>query len=168
MQRRLKKRMAIARRRSLDALYTSAYQQYERGRMRSALRLFLEGAKRGDPNAQNMVGYFFDTGTGTKRTRHEAMRWYKRAYSHGSRVAASNIGTIYRDEGNFRWALYWFRRAVQLRDADANLEIANLLLARNDCDEGAVPFLVRAIKAKSTDVTEDSRERARQLLKRFR
>jgi TPR repeat protein len=161
-------RAESVRRSSLDALYTKAFSQYECGNYRSALHLFLSGAKRGDPSAQNMVGYFYDTGVGIRPNRSTALNWYRRAYRHRSRAAAGNIGTIFRDERNSKRALFWFRRAVQLGDADSNLEIAKLLLSDTGSDvKGAIKHLMRAIKAKPSDVTEDSREQARRLLKRI-
>jgi TPR repeat protein len=166
---RLKKssRAKSKRKSALDALYTQAYAQYECGNYRSALRLFLSGAKRGDPSAQNMAGYFYDTGVGIRPNRSAALHWYKRAYKHRSRAAASNIGTIYRDEKNLKRALFWFRRAVQLGDVDSNVEIAKLLLLDTRSDvKKAITHLVRAIEAGPNDITEDSREQARRLLKR--
>jgi len=159
-------RLETARGSTLDALYTKAYAQYESGNYRSALRLFVSGAKRGDASAQNMAGYFYDTGVGTRPNRSAALYWYRRAYKHGLSAAASNIGTIFRDEKKFQRALFWFGRAVRLGDADSNLEIAKLLLSDTQSDVNrAITYLVRTIKAKPNDVTEDSREQARQLLK---
>ncbi len=60
----------------------------------------------------------------------------------------------------------WFERAVKLKDADANLEIAKIYLQRGDWTRAA-SHLRRICKAKVGDVTEASREEAQRLLKQL-
>src|SRR5215472_7956993 len=58
----------------------------------------------------------------------------KPAYRRGDARAASHIGTIWRDKGNFARALYRFNRAVQMNAGDygdADLEIAQPYLREN-------------------------------------
>jgi hypothetical protein len=125
----------------------------------------LKAARMGDLGAQVNVGYMYDTGVGVKRNREGAIRWYKLAYRRGSGAAASNIGTIFRDERNHKKALYWFERAVALDDEDANLEIAKLYLGQLDDTPMAASYLKKVCRSKS--VTRYSQERARRLLKRI-
>src|ERR1035441_8006286 len=82
-----------------------------------------------------------------QRSRHKdnkqaALYWYKRAYRRGEGTAAHNIGTVWRDDGNFPRALYWFERALQLNggdDGEANFEIAKLYLGKGqDPSKGAL------------------------------
>ncbi len=149
---------------SVDVLFTKASEQWDRGELRSAFRLFLTAAKRGDPSAQHNLGYFYDVGVGVKPNRTEALYWYKRAFRRGYRTAASNIGTIFRDEEKTRQALSWFQRAIKLGDADANLEVAKVLL-RKEGDAGrAIVYLRRTINAKQGDVTKGSKQEAQRLL----
>jgi TPR repeat protein len=150
-----------------DALFAKASEQWDRGRLRSAFRLFLSGAKDGDPSAQHNLGYFYDVGLGVKPNREAALYWYRRAFRHGYRTAASNIGTIFRDEKNVIQALSWFQRAVKLGDADANLEMAKIYLTEKDDVVRAIACLKRATKAKASDVTEASKREAQRLLKRL-
>lgn len=149
----------------IDDLLTRADQQWQRGELRSAFHLFLAAAKQGDATAQLDLGYFYDTGTGIKPNRSLALRWYKQAYRQGRGAAASNIGTIFRDEGRLRQALAWFERAAKLGDSDANLEIARILLHRKRAEE-AIPYLKRVVSAEpGLEVTEASHEEATGLLK---
>ena len=83
------------------------------------------------------------------------------------RSAASNIGTVYRDERNLKKAVEWFKRAVKLVDGDANLEIAKIYLNDMNDRKKAVHYLKQALKAKRFDLTEGSREEAHCLLKRL-
>jgi TPR repeat protein len=148
-----------------DVLFAKASEQWDRGKLRSAFRLFLSAAKRGDPSAQHNLGYFYDVGVGVKPNRTAALYWYKRAFRRGYRTAANNIGTIFRDEEKTKQALSWFQRAIRLRDADANLEVAKIYLRGEGDVAKAVVHLKRAIKARPSDVTEGSKQEAQRLLK---
>lgn len=133
-----------------------------------AFRLFLAAAESGDSSAQHNVGYFYDVGIGTRRDRDAALLWYKRAYRRGLRAAASNIATVYRDEKNTEGALFWYRRAAGLKDADANLEVAKLLRTRGAPEADVVRHLKKVVRASSADVTEAARLEAKRLLDRAR
>lgn len=111
-----------------ETLFARANAEWETGRPRSAYRLFLLGARAGDPGAEHNVGYFYDTGTGVRKNSARALLWYKRAFRHGYAAAAVNIGTMLRDEGRTRESLAWFRRAASSGDGDADLEIAKVYL----------------------------------------
>lgn len=137
-------------------------------KLASAFRLFLAAAESGDSSAQHNVGYFYDVGIGTRRDRDAALLWYKRAYRRGLRAAASNIATVYRDEKNTEGALFWYRRAAGLKDADANLEVAKLLLTRGAPEADVVRHLKKVVRASSADVTEAARLEAKRLLDRAR
>lgn len=150
-----------------DALFAKASEQWDRGGLRSAFRLFLAGAKRGDPSAQQNLGYFYDVGLGVKPNRRMALLWYNRAFRQGYGTAASNIGTIFRDEKKIASALSWFQRAVKLGDSDANLEIAKIYISELGEPDKAVPYLRRTVQAKPDDVTKASQLEARRLLRQL-
>ncbi len=152
--------------RDLDLLFERANKQWDEGNLRSAFRLFLAAAKAGDPGSRINLGNFYSDGTGVKPNRALALHWYRRAYRQGERAAASNIGIVLRDEKKLKQALEWFKRAVRLKDADANLEIAKIYLQLNDRTK-AIHHLKQVCKAKPRDVTEASKEEAHRMLKRF-
>jgi TPR repeat protein len=147
--------------------WVQADKQWESGRLNPAFRLMLSAAKMGESGAQVNVGYMYDKGIGTRHNKQAALYWYKRAYRRGESCAAHNIGTVWRDDGNFSRALYWFERATQLNggdDGEANFEIAKLYLERGNDPRKAV-FLLRKV-CKSKNVTQHCVEQARRLLKR--
>ena len=148
----------------LNALFKRASKQYDDGNLQSAFRLFLAAAKAGDSGAQLALGNFYSNGTGVRRNRARALYWYMRAYRQGYGPAASNIAVIFRDENNLERALAWFERAIDLNDADANLEIAKICLQRSDTKK-ATYYLKQASRAKTGKITEASREEAQHLLK---
>jgi TPR repeat protein len=156
----------ISRQRKLDLLFRRAYEKEEEGSLRSAFRLYLAGAKAGDSRCQISVGNCYSDGIGIKPNRALAVYWYRRAYRHGERCAAHNIGIVYRDELKFALALRWFERAVALSDGDANLQIAKIYLQRDDLPK-AVHYLEQVLNATVEDVTEASKDKAKSLLKRL-
>ena len=86
-------------------------------------QLLRRAADRGDSSAAFSLGYAYDTGVGTLRSRDHALRWYRRAWRKGYSLAASNIATIYRDEGKRRLAFQWWRRSQSLGDGDAAVDV---------------------------------------------
>jgi TPR repeat protein len=147
----------------LDRLFQRADKQQELGNLGSAFRLFLACAKAGDSGCQNNLGNFYRDGIGIKPNREKALFWYRQAYRRGLRGAASNLGVLFRDEKNLKQALAWFKRAD---DGDADLAIAKMYLEENDTTE-AIRFLKKACSARRDEMSEASREEARELLKRF-
>jgi len=151
-----------------EKLFKRADEQWEASNLRSAFRLMLAAAKMGDSGAQVNVGYMYDNGVGIKHNRQAALYWYRRAYRRGCSAAANNIGTIFRDEGDFDRALRWFQLAGKLSggdDGDADLEIAKLYLKNSRDIPKAVRYLKRVCRSKY--VTQDSLEQARRSLRKW-
>ena len=151
------------RRQSLrDDLFSRADAHWDRGELSQAFRLFRTAAKNGDRSSFLNVGYFLDLGIGIRRNRDEAMYWHKRAWSCGDPCAATNIGTIWRDEKKPRRALSWFKKAVKFGDHSAHLDIAKLYIDRNEAGRAAVHL---GLVCRSGAVSEATAEEAAQLLK---
>ncbi len=159
------------------SLYQRAERYWSDGKLRFALRFFLEAAEAGCVPAFEKVAQFYDNGTGAKANRDSALHWYLRAYREEGRwyrkkyrlglsSSANNIGCILRDKQKPKAALSWFKRAVRLGDGDANLQIAKIYL-RSERDRGkAINYLQKTIKAPY--VTDGSIEEAKALLKEIR
>jgi TPR repeat protein len=145
-------------------LFARACQQWERGKLLSAFRLFLHAAKAGDAGSQLNLGYLYDYGIGVQSNRRAAEYWYRRAYVQGMAGGANNIGTLYRDEQRPKRALLWFRRATKLGDVGANLEIAKYYLNHEQNTDRAVEHLEMVIASDS--VSEAEKETARKLRKK--
>lgn len=151
-------------------IYTRGQMQQEKGNLKSGFRLLLAAAKLGDPGAQLNLGYTYDVGIGVHRNRAAAMHWYEEAYrtQHGWGIAASNIGTIFRDEQNYPEAIRWFRRGVRYGDVDANLDLATIYL-KNPRQQGPAVACLKAILEATppVGVGEDTQREARKLLRRI-
>ncbi len=149
-----------------DDLFIRAAKQADKGKLRSAFRLYLAAAKAGDSSCQINLGNFYDDGTGVRRNRSAALYWYKRAYRHGESCAAHNIGVMWRNEQKFERALGWFEKAVILGDDEAHLEIAKHYLRVERNPVKAIPHLLKVCKANC--VSEAGLEEASRLLQRAR
>lgn len=145
-----------------------AHAAWEAGRLKDAFRLFRRNAESGSVHDMLNLGYFHDAGIGTSVDKAEALRWYKRAHRLGDTAAACNIAAVYQELGNHRLMVAWYRRAIDMRDDDACVDLARCLLdgigVRRSTDE-ALSLLRRA--ATSTVITPAGREEARALLAEF-
>ena len=146
-------------------LFDLGYKEWKRNNLRSALKLFLLAANKGDSGAQLNVGYFYDKGIGVRPNLTKALYWYKRAYRRGDSSAANNIGTIQRDQQRYNQALAWFKRAVRLGNHGSYLEIAKHYL-RNEQTGRAAQYLRKVCQ--SHRVAEVEVEEAKALLKKIR
>jgi TPR repeat protein len=142
---------------------------WDRGDPKTAFRIIREWALAGDETAIQNLGYMYDRGEGTRRSRSQAMYWYRRSYRRGSSASASNIATIYRDEGKARLAFAWYKRAAVMGDGDAEVEVAR----RYTSGDGVAKHRGRAMaalkRALSTQyITPASKEAAARLLGHLR
>ena len=151
-------------------IYARGQKQQDEGNLKSGFRLLLAAAKLGDPGAQLNLGYTYDVGIGIRPNRAAAIHWYEKAYrsQRGWGIAASNIGTIFRDEQDYQQAIRWFRRGVRYGDADANLDLAKIYLMTPQQHGKAVECLKSILSAiPPVGVGEDTQREARKLLKRI-
>ena len=145
-----------------------AHALWDRGKPKAAFRIIREWALAGDETAIQNLGYMFDRGEGTKRDRNQAMYWYRRSYRRGSSTSASNIATVYRDEGRPHLAFTWYKRAAAMGDGDAEVEVAKRYLN----GEGVARHHGRALAAlrravATPFITPAMREEAAQLLRQL-
>ena len=96
---------------------------FRRGHYAIALRAWRGDAEKGNPWAQNNIGYLYEQGLGVGQSYPTAMSWYKKAAEQNLPQAQFNIGTLYNYgygvEKNPREAVVWFRQAAKQKLADA-------------------------------------------------
>lgn len=148
-----------------DDWFFAANDAWDAGAHKKALSLFLKAAAAGETHALNSVGYFLDHGIGVARNSAAARDWYRKAARAGDVAGCANLAICYRDEGNFRWARFWFERAYAQGDGDAALELGRLFLweGPNRNDHKVVHYLTQAVA--STQVSADGKKEAGRLLK---
>jgi len=154
--------------RVLEKLFNDANAAWDKDNLQRAFELFGKCAELGDPSCQSNLGYFYDEGLHIKKEKKLALYWYYKSYRSGNGGAANNIAILHRENGNANKMLWWFRRAVALRDGDA-------LLALGKCYEGSWGVRKNLEKAKnyyhqvlrSKYVTQLSIEQAQERLAAF-
>jgi TPR repeat protein len=102
----------------------------ERGRPREAFRVLLRAAQRGDSSVYLNLGVAYDAGRGVRRSKRQALRWYRKAASVGDAAAAHNVATVYRDRGDWLRAISWLQEAIRRGESGSNVLLGQLLLAR--------------------------------------
>jgi hypothetical protein len=93
----------------------------DRASLSTALKIWLETAESGDPEAQTTVGEIFERGFGVAPDYGAAASWYRRAAEAGYSRAQINLGNLY-EKGlgvprDGQAALSWYRRAAGLQAA---------------------------------------------------
>jgi len=146
-----------------------AHVLWDRGDAKAAFQSIREWALAGDDTAIQNLGLMYDRGEGTRRSRSKAMYWYRRSYRRGSAASATNIATVYRDEGKPRLAFAWYKRAAAMGDGDAQVEIAKRYLAGDGVTKHRGLALAALRRALSTSyITPASREEAEKLRRQLR
>ena len=142
-----------------------AHRAWESGDLASAFMCFRLGANGGQVGCMMNLGYFYDEGVGTLRSKHDAMRWYKRAFLNGDSSAASNIAILFRERGNHRQMFRWFVAAARRDDGDALVEVAKCYLMGLGVPRSTMMTIANAHKAlRSAHISPAGREEAFGLL----
>ena len=85
---------------------------------RKAFESYRRSAEHGCGGAQLMVGVILGGNYGVEKSVPEALIWLKRAFHGGyTESAANNIAITYRENGNLRQALQWFRKVATSDDS---------------------------------------------------
>lgn len=128
---------------------------------RCAVRWYRQSAIAGNSSGQIHLGACLSAGRGIRRDDAEALRWFKRALRQSDICAPNNIASVYRDRGQNRRAIFWYRRAAAVGDADALVEVGRGYYTgigtRRDPDQ-AVRCFKKAIASKN--ISQAGREDA--------
>jgi len=129
--------------------------------VRFAAELTRRAALRGLPSAQLALSTLLEYGRGIERDPAQALLWLKKAARAGNGSAANNIAILFREDGNARQAVKWFRLAVDSGDDDALIQLGAHLYwgigVRAD-QKAAVDCFKKATKARH--ITEAGRDDA--------
>jgi TPR repeat protein len=148
-----------------DELFLEAERREDNGDLRGAFRCLLQAASNGHAGSQLNLGNYYSSGNGIERDLEEAAKWYRRAYRNGSSAGAANLAIDLRTAGKIRGAIKWIKRAAEMNDGDAWVELARLLKDRPRGRAAAVEYLKKAVAMSRDDITDDGREEAQELLR---
>ena len=90
---------------------------------RKALEWYRRSAAHGDASAQTNLGVILGSPKASIEDRREALMWLKKAARTGSICATNNIAVMYREDGDLRRTVYWFKKLATLGDDDALIKL---------------------------------------------
>ncbi|MGE0642581.1 MAG: caspase family protein [Nitrospira sp.] len=97
------------------AIRGGEYVVHDRADYGTALKVWMNAAQRGDPDAQYYVGVLYEKGAEGQPNYAGAANWYRQAADRGNRRAAINLGRLYEQglgvEKSDREARKWFAKA---------------------------------------------------------
>ena len=98
------------------------YTDYDRADYRSALKVWLTAAEKGDAEAQVNVGEIFERGLGDEPNYEAAAVWYRRSAEQGNTRGQFALGTLYEQGSGVPKsqleALNWYRKAWGIEEDD--------------------------------------------------
>jgi TPR repeat protein len=110
-----------------------AHSAYDKGDYKTAYKLLLTEAKKGNPLAQNNLGNMYVDGKGVSRDYKEAFKWYKLAAQQGYAGAQYNLGVMYQDGTgvlqDYKEAVKWYGLAEGQGIAAAKCNLAEIYAA---------------------------------------
>jgi TPR repeat protein len=99
-----------------------------KGDYATALRLLRTEARKGNPDAEAVLGTMYSDGRGVAVDNAEAIRWYKRAAEKGNAFGQSLLASAYRSQQDYHESLRWFRLLADKGDTSAQCEVASMYL----------------------------------------
>ena len=106
----------IAQSKSGEDMYDIGNVYYNKGDYKTALTYFLNGAREGDFNCQNMLGGMYQFGKGVKKDIAKAIDYYSEAAEKGQMYAQYNLGRLYYHgievPQNYNKAITWIRKSA--------------------------------------------------------
>ena len=100
---------------------------------------YIEGAKKGDPNAQVEIGNCYFNGMGVAQDYVQAHQWYKKAAAKNNAAAQYNIGMLYNYghgvKQNYEKAVAWYTKSAQQGYAMAQYNLGCCYLYGHGIDQ---------------------------------
>jgi len=91
-------------------------------------KLFLLAAEKGNVDAMDYLGTMYRDGKGFPQNTQNSIKWFTSASDNGSIFSQLSLGYFFRDNNNFDQALFWFIKAAEQNDAEAQFELGNMYL----------------------------------------
>ena len=148
-----------------ERLFEDAELREEKGDLAGAFKSHLLAAQLGNVLSQLAVGNFYANGTGVPPSLEQAAQWYRKAYRNGVSAAAINLSVELQDRGKMRGAIAWLKRAVDMNDGEAVLQLARIYLDKPRSKKKAIELLRKTQTMKRyAEISEQSQEDAAELL----
>lgn len=76
-----------------------------------AVKHYTIAAEKNYPQAERNLAYCYERGCGVPKSFDEAVRLYTRAAEHGDNESKEFLGDLYKENGDFEKALFWYQKA---------------------------------------------------------
>ena len=115
---------------SFSGPFEDGQMAFDHGDHQSAFNLWKPLAEQGNIEAQNKIGWMYESAYGVAKDEKEAMKWYLKAAEQGNAEAQVNIGLMYRDgkgvERDKKEAAKWYRKAADQGDPAAFITLGEM------------------------------------------
>ena len=119
-----------------DEDFEDATDALEREDYKTAYKLFLRLAAKGDAEAQFSLGVLYDLGNGVPQNYKKALKWYRLSAEQGDVDAQNNLGLMYYEgkgvQQDNKEAVKWWRLAAGQRDEYAQYNLAMMQMMNDD------------------------------------
>src|SRR6188768_1540768 len=148
------------------------YVSYDRANYQTALKVWLDQAMAGSPEAQNNVGEIYSKGLGTAPDYGMAAQWFKKAADQGYNRAKINLGFLY-EQGlgvpqDTAMALNLYREGSGLQDELLYASEVEVEFKQKDAQISGLQGQVQAAQADSAELREQVKQLQSQLAERRR
>ena len=89
-------------------------------------------AKAGNSDFQHKIGDYYYNGTGVRKNKNTALRWYIKAYENGLKDTWREIVQCYFDKNNEEQVFIWTERAANDGCVDAYIDLGQLYMKQDD------------------------------------
>lgn len=146
------------------------YVSFDRANYQTALKVWLDGAMAGNPEAQNNVGEIYSKGLGTAPDYGMAFQWFKKAADQGYGRARINLGFLY-EQGlgvaqDQAAALNLYREASGLQDELLYASVVQVQISAKDEQITGLRQQVAAGAAESAGLRQQVQQLQRELQQR--
>ncbi len=146
------------------------YVSHDRANYQTALKVWLEGAMAGSPEAQNNVGEIYSKGLGTAPDYGMAFQWFKKAADQGYGRAKINLGYLY-EQGlgvaqDQAAALNLYREASGIQDELLYASVVQVQISARDEKITGLEQQVQTGEAESAQLREQVQKLQRELQQR--
>jgi len=112
--------------------FEDALQAHDSGDFKTAHKLWLIEAEKGEADSQVKLGIMYNLGNGVPQDYQVAVKWYRLAAEQGNAQAQFNLGIMYNlGKGvpqDYQEAVKWFRLAAEQGDAHAQYNLGLMYL----------------------------------------
>jgi TPR repeat protein len=146
-------------------LFESGDAAEDAGEFGRALLCFEQGAALGCNDCLERLALMYDVGKGVQISKTFAMRCYQKSWRRGGNPA-NNIAILYREQGDLKAMVRWYKRAIERGHEDARVELAKCYSNGDGVRRSAgLAKLHLRVAIKAYYITEAGREEAASLLR---